>query len=137
MSQISLPEQTAEKLQAVATKQGVDATALLVHLVEEYLAEQSPAQLGVEALERTAQAKKIAREQQQYEAQHTALLGAFAGEYIAMHEGQIVDHDADRVALSRRIRSRYGRTAILIIRVGDTPQMRIVMRSPPRRRVST
>jgi hypothetical protein len=38
MVQISLPDQTAAKLQQVATRQGLDAAALLVRVVEDYLA---------------------------------------------------------------------------------------------------
>jgi hypothetical protein len=76
------------------------------------------------------QQRKIEREQQAYEAQHRALLAHYAGQYIAMHEGQVVDHDVDRVALSRRIRQHYGETAVLIKQVREESRLTIRVRSP-------
>jgi hypothetical protein len=44
MLQVLLPDQIVQKLQRVAAQQGIDATQLLVQLVEEHLADewQSP-----------------------------------------------------------------------------------------------
>jgi metal-responsive CopG/Arc/MetJ family transcriptional regulator len=55
MVQVSLPEQTAKKLQQVAANRGIDATQLLVQLVEEYLAEQPPLEHQPESPERVEQ----------------------------------------------------------------------------------
>jgi len=42
------------------------------------------------------------------------LLSEYAGEYVAMHQGQVVDHDSDVVRLERRVAEQYGETAVLI-----------------------
>ncbi len=39
----------------------------------------------------------------------------YEGEYVAVHSRQLVDHDGDSAALHQRIRSKYGRTAVLIM----------------------
>lgn len=128
--QVSLPEQTAEKLQQAAASRGMDATQLLVQLVEEYLADQAPPERRPESPAQAEQQRKIEREERHYEAQHAELLALYQGQYIAMHDGKVVDHDVDRVALSRRIRSKYGKTAVLITQVREEPKLTIRVRSP-------
>jgi len=125
-----LPDQTAEKLQRVAERQGVDATQLLVQLVENYLTDDlSLAEAALETLW-SEQQQKINQEQQQYEAQHPALLKSYSGEYIAMHQGAVVDHDGDRVVLRRRVRARFGDTPVLITPVLAEMRQIITVRSP-------
>ena len=127
MSQITLPEETVEKLERAASHQGIDPTDLLVKLVEEYLAENLLDQSIPPTNNRQS---KIEAEQRHYEAQHSALLDTYKDQYIAMHEGCVVDHDFNRVTLSRRIRNRYGSTPVLITQVRDEPRLTIRVRSP-------
>ncbi len=127
---VMLPDQTAEKLQRVAERQGVDATQLLVQLVENYLTDDlSLAEAALETLW-SEQQQKINQEQQQYEAQHPALLKSYSGEYIAMHQGAVVDHDGDSVVLRRRVRARFGDTPVLITPVLAEMRQIITVRSP-------
>jgi hypothetical protein len=72
----------------------------------------------------------IDREQRAYEAQHVSLLESYAGEYVAFYQGQLVDHDVDRAALGRRVRSRYENTPVLITPVHQEARQTIVVRSP-------
>lgn len=129
MIQVMLPDQTAEKLNRSATRRGLDTNQLLVQLVEEFLASE-PMPVESTPPDRTADYEKIAQEQKYYEAQHADIVSQYRGHYIAMHEGKLVDHDMDRVALSRRIRRRYGSTAILITQVREEPKRTIMLRSP-------
>lgn len=73
---------------------------------------------------------QIDREQRTYEAQHARLLALYAGQYIAMRQGQVVDHDTDRVALGQRVRARYGFEPILITPVRQEVRQTMVVRSP-------
>ena len=133
MNQITLPDETVEKLERVASHQGINATELLVKLVEEYLAENVLAQ-NLPHINNSQ--SKIEAEQKQYAMQHSALFYTYKDQYIAMHEGHVVDHDSNRVTLSRRIRSRYGNTPVLITQVRDEPRLTIRMRSPRMVKVS-
>ncbi len=41
-----------------------------------------------------------------------------------------MDHDADRRALSRRVRQKYGGVAVLITPVEEKPEREFLMQSP-------
>lgn len=127
MSQITLPDKTVEKLEQFASSQGTNATEILLKLVEDYLADHMPTQPLSSHDGRFA---KIEAEQKRYEAIHATLLNLYSGQYIAMHDGEVVDHDFDRVGLSRRVRSRYGSIPLLIVQVRDEPRLTIYVRSP-------
>ena len=76
------------------------------------------------------QQRLIDVEMQHYLRQHQQLLAHYGGQYIAMLHGEIIDHDLDEVALSRRVRTRYGATTILITPVLPEPIQKITLRSP-------
>jgi len=79
---------------------------------------------------RERQQAKLDREIAAYEAMHPQLMLVHAGEWVAIHRQELVDHDRDRVALYRRIRSRYGRTSVLIRQVMDDPIEEVWLRTP-------
>jgi hypothetical protein len=39
----------------------------------------------------------------------------YEGQYVAIHNKTLIDHDSDKEALHRRIRSKYGKEAILMM----------------------
>ena len=51
--------------------------------------------------------KKIRREERRFCSQHAQLLDQYAGQFIAMHEGQVIDSDADDLALYLRVLQRF------------------------------
>jgi len=57
------------------------------------------------------------REDAAYRARLPELLEAYEGQFVAIRGGEVVDHDADRFPLARRVRSAYGRSFVLIRRV--------------------
>jgi len=74
--------------------------------------------------------RKIDREMEAYRAMHAELKQRFLGEYVAIHNGELVDHDADRRALSRRVRQKYESVAVLITPVKEEPEREFLMLSP-------
>ena len=76
------------------------------------------------------QQAKIDREVEAYERMHSKLRDRFLGQWVAIHDQQLVDYDADREPLYRRIRNRFGRTSVLIRRVSESPIHEIWMRTP-------
>jgi hypothetical protein len=127
MYQVTLPDKTAEKLEQVASYQGMNATDLLLKLVEDYLTENVSTHSPFVS---DLRVQKIEAEQKQYEAQHSTLLKLYKDQYIAMHEGEVIDHDLDRVVLSRRVRQHYGNTPVFIVQVRNEPRLTIYVRSP-------
>jgi len=82
-----------------------------------------------EYLDRLAEQKIIA-ESEAFRAMHAELVQQYRGEYVAVHDGKVVDHDEDICALNRRIRTRYGSRAVLLQQVTERPEIELVIKSP-------
>ncbi len=78
------------------------------------------------------QQEKIDREAEAYERLYGDLRVRFLGQWVAIHNQQLVDHDGDSQALYRRVRDKYGRTLVLIRRVSESSVDEIWMRTPDR-----
>lgn len=78
----------------------------------------------------TAKERKIDQEMEAYRAMHAELKRRFLGQYVAVHDGKLVDHDTDRGALSRRVRQEYGNVAVLITPVEEEPEREFTILSP-------
>ena len=70
------------------------------------------------------------REQAAFQAQHSQLLKKYPDKYIAMFQGEVIDHDDDRVALVTRIDNSHPHHVVLIKFVTDQPEKIINVRSP-------
>jgi len=106
-----------EKLQQFAQAYNCEVADFLDTAVGEYLDKMAR--------------EKIAAERQALEAHYADILPIYCGQYVAMHQGRVVDSDTDARTLYLRIRERYGYIPVLIRRV--TPQAHrreLVFRSP-------
>ncbi|HRJ41535.1 MAG: hypothetical protein KJZ86_15805 [Caldilineaceae bacterium] len=137
MIQVALPELVVEKLQAVADREGSELADVLAEAVEQYIALSPPVRAQADKTDMPAwkvrleeQKRRIDAEQKKYEAQHPELFQRYAGQYIAMYQGEVVDSGVDDAELSRRIRSRFGNTPVLITPVLKEPIQTFVVRSP-------
>lgn len=70
--------------------------------------------------------QKISDESKIYRQRHTELKKKFLGRYIAMHEGRVVDDDAEFSALRQRIRQKFGETPVMITLVEDVAEQALV-----------
>lgn len=113
---LSLQPDLRMELVHVANVVGTDVPTLLDQAVRDYL-------------NRLAE-QKIVAESKAFRAMHAELLQRYRGQYVAIHEGKVVDHDIDLCALNRRIRSQYGRIAVLLQQVTERPEVELVIRSP-------
>ena len=126
---IRLSDRSAERLRSVAAIHNLSVPELLERAVESYLsaaATTSEPRSEISA----AQRFQIDKEHQAFVALHPGLLESYADQYVAMREGQVIDHDHDRVALSRRVRARYGNQPVLIAPVLQQAVQTIRIRSP-------
>ena len=94
-----------ERIEHVARETKRDTTQVVEEAVQAYL----------DQLER----EKIHDETEAFWARHADLVARYHGEYVAMHQGQVVDHDANVVRLERRVAERFGESAVLIAPVTD------------------
>ena len=105
--QVTLDSELVEALKEATAQQGTDLEAVFETLARQYL--------------REARRKKIRDEFEQYLVLHAELKAKHLGQHVAIHGGQMVDHDPDPVALVERVRLRFGRVPILFTRVTDEP----------------
>ncbi len=116
METIELKPELRETLEQVAQQQSSTVNALVNHAVEDYLREQQRA--------------KLDREIAAFESIHPALREKHLGEWVAVHQENLIDHDRDLSALYRRVRAQYGKTSVLIRQVALTPTEEVWLRTP-------
>ena len=116
MTPIAVPDELIRSVEKLAHEQGTNAEALVNDWIRR--------QLGL------AREKRIREEAARYRTQHSALLPVYAGQYIAMRNGEVLDHDADIGTLYQRIRAKYGDEPVLITPVTPEPMPVLNMRSP-------
>jgi hypothetical protein len=61
---------------------------------------------------------------------HPSLHKQYSGQHVAIHDGRLVDHDADAEALYRRISARYPDEFVWLAPVADEPLPTLHFRSP-------
>ena len=113
---VTLQEDLTKDLEALAARQRVPPDKIIAIALRRYM--------------RQVQEQKIQKEAEAFRTMHAELVEQHQGQVVAIHEGQVVDHDEDFEALHRRIRKQFGRTAILLRRVGAEPERVLTFRSP-------
>lgn len=73
---------------------------------------------------------EVDREKAAYLKLYPTLKKKYAGQYVAIYGGQMVDHDKDYGALFERIDDRYPDSFVWLTRVEDEPISPLVFRSP-------
>jgi hypothetical protein len=114
MTTIHLKPDLAEKIAYLA--KGGNAEAVVEKALRAYIAQH--------------RRDKIRAETEAFEQQREKLLSQFPGQYVAVHEGQVIDHDVNLRDLHLRVFDRLGHTPVLLIKVTSQPQRELVFRSP-------
>lgn len=82
------------------------------------------------ALHESKHRPAMQREKAAFQAMHPELLQRYNGQYVAIHQGQVIDHDADQLMLVRRIDEKYPDQIVLIKQVTPRPREELNFRSP-------
>ncbi|MEW5989514.1 MAG: DUF5678 domain-containing protein [Chloroflexota bacterium] len=114
MTELVIPMKLAEEIRQEADIEGIKVDALLETAFREYRLR--------------AQQRKIDAEAQAWKAMSPDVHARYRGQYVAVHQGQVIDHDPDRSALHGRIRAEFGHIAVLITPADGRPD--IMVRSP-------
>jgi len=85
---------------------------------------------AIEHYLRERQRAKLNQEIAAYETMHPILRKNHLGHWVAIHNQQLVDADEDKLALYRRIRSKYEKTSVLIRQVSENPIEEVWIRTP-------
>ncbi len=73
---------------------------------------------------------KVGKEQAIFEQHKTELLKKYRGQYIAMHNGEVVETAPDLRTLRNKVFARFGHTPMLHTQVTDETERDIIVRSP-------
>ncbi len=84
----------------------------------------------VEHVADTTRETTMRREEAAFRRLHPSLHKQYAGEYVAIHNEQFIDHDSDQVALYRRMRQQHPSTFVWIAPVNESPDEVLIFRSP-------
>ncbi len=107
MTSVPVRDDLMRSIEKLAIEQGTDTEALVNAWLERQLA--------------LAREQRIFEETERFQAQHSALLPLYAGQYIAMHNGAVVDHAETLASLYERVRARFGDEPVLITPVMAEP----------------
>lgn len=73
---------------------------------------------------------KMLKEVEIYKSMHPSLVEKYLGQYVAIYQGELVDHDADQEALFFRVREQYPNQVVLQRQVLPEPDPVLHFRSP-------
>lgn len=108
MTTIELPHKLLNPLEYLAIQRGSSVEMLLEDVITDYLYEQRH--------------KQLLKEMDHFQAQHSQLKQQYAGQFIGMIDGRILDQDSDGGVLYKRLRQQHGDLPILIVQVMETPE---------------
>lgn len=74
--------------------------------------------------------EKLQSEMEAFQAQLPVLMARYADQYVAMHEGQVIDHDTDLRTLHGRVYARMGSVPVLLQKVTEAPTLDILVHGP-------
>lgn len=97
--------------------------------IAEFLATNLPDDNGL-GIPPTAEDPNVSKEKTAYLQLYPKLKTTYAGQYVAIHNGRLVDHDADYGALFERIDDRFPDRFVWLTRVDDEPIGTLTFRSP-------
>ena len=115
-SSIALQPDLVERVRQITRSKGATVQDFVNQAVREHLE-----QLDDQKLEAKAQA---------FERMHPQLLRQYLGQFVAVHEGQVVDADVDFEALFLRLQKRLGDVPVLIRPVNAEPTLELRAPSP-------
>jgi hypothetical protein len=108
-----IPQPLYERASRVAYYQQRD----VADLVADVLAQSLP------VIEEQIDHPEQKQEREAFVRLHPMLQRKYLGEYVAIHGGELVDHDADRLALLKRIDRNYPDLFVLIRPVREEPEI--------------
>lgn len=123
---VTLSQELSEKVQ----KKALLRHQAVVDVVETLLTQALITDDDEATIDLTEPNEILEQEIMAYHRLHAMLWQTYPGQYVAIQGGKVIDHDQDRVALSRRVRTRLPDQFVLIRRVMRQPERTLYFRSP-------
>ena len=116
MTSINLAPDLIQQIETLAATAEVDAEIFVDKAVRAYLVQ--------------VQREKIRTETEAFNAQYEQLCSKYMGQYVAIHQGMVIDNDPDLRTLHLRIFEQIGHIPVLLKLVMDKQERELVFRSP-------
>ena len=123
MTAIVLAPELVEEIEQLTGKEETDAALFVEEAVRSYLSQ--------------FRREKIRTETEAFNRQYGNLLKKYRGQYVAIHNGQVVAHDPNLRTLHLRVHQKLGPVPVLLKQVTDQPERVLQFRSPRLERVGT
>jgi len=121
MATITVSPDLLAEADQVARQEGISVDDLIADALRQRLRQRRREQIEAEA--------------RAFEAMHVQLLSEYRDQFVAIHDGKVVDHDTDKAALYKRVRARYGRTPVYFQQVTAQVLPTFQIRSPRKPRL--
>lgn len=126
-----MPDDLHLRTRRVAQRRNITLSAVVRSALENYLSTTEAAESGERSVvEDNAEDAKIRHEKAAFALQQQELQQRYPGEYVAIHEGRVIDHDFSLAALHQRVVQAVGAAPILLKRVDEPITREFVLRSP-------
>lgn len=119
---VTLPDELYRQVETVARQ----ARRSVPDVVADVLAQAFP------AVYVSPQRQQMEHEQQAYERLHGDLVRQYEGQYVAIHGGQLIDHDPDQSALVRRLDAHYPNEVVHVRQVSSEVEEPVLRARSPR-----
>lgn len=116
MAAVTIPSSLLAEADKIAHQEGITVDQLVADALRQRLKQRRRDQFQAEA--------------RAFETMHARLLEEYHGQFVAICNGQVVDHDPDKKMLYRRVRRRYGRTPVYFQQVTEETLPTFRLRSP-------
>ena len=121
---LELPDHLYTRAQELAAQQKQDVARVITTLLGEALTAEE------QLVDLTEPDPAAQREMEAYLDLYPALVTHYLGEYVAIFQGELVDHDVDFGTIMSRVESQYPDDFVLVTRVDTVPIRTINIRSP-------
>ena len=117
---LAIPDEMYQRVQRIARLREQEVADVLLESIVLDEAEQA---IGEEDT-------VVAREEAAFNRLHPMLRDKYLGQYVAIYQGELLDHDVDQVALYLRVKGQHPGEFIWIAPVGEEPEETYILRSP-------
>jgi hypothetical protein len=114
---LTIPDALYRRAQQLALSRQSDVVEVITAVLDESL----PAVAETDTIDWSEPDEAVDREMAAYIALHPMLKERYLGQHVAILGGQLVDHDHDLEALSRRIYAQYAGQFVWITAVREMP----------------
>ena len=116
---LKIPDHIFERAKRVAQNQNVDVADIVTQILDK----------GLPAVDSAVPSPNKKQEIEAFHRLHPTLLEKYPGEYAAIHNQQLVDHDANRAALLKRITHNFPNVFVLVRPIQENPEIILHHRS--------